>query len=444
MYEALNVVENAESQAKIIIQKDRIRYEKFIEAGEQFAAKHGLIIGEVNIGDNFKYEFFSDRAATHARALGEILYLLDPDGLGHYATVMTKVANHILNVSVDSRELFTISSLPVCRGVRFFNTIIPDKYPAHFAKQSDGSPVQLNCVGPEIRLMNVYASICNPANAKNWGKLLLTETELRKIFLKSYALKIEKIVKHGGKSFSSTFYKLYEKILELYVPGPGRVLIGENAIDLFRNQQINSDRIQVITTSALDNEAQEITIIAKKIGAEITWRIDEPNIPTEHRLRRLTVHCVTKGRRDIIIDVYNSASFELIPFIIHSLVIPSIRTVTIKIGTPFVIMRYRLIDIWSIQILVQLGAIDLRSAKSILNSIIYDYELISYYYETCLANPLLFESHLLPIKSYIGRLEDSELALKRSAQAAAIQTTQFYPPYLPASQYVTYKPKVDL
>ena len=76
---------------------DRMRYKKFIEAGEQFAAKHKLIVcgdaatrlllgghlGDVEsppeIGlDSFQYNLFSGHAITHARALGDAMYQLDP------------------------------------------------------------------------------------------------------------------------------------------------------------------------------------------------------------------------------------------------------------------------------------------------------------------------------------------------------------------------------
>lgn len=470
MYSRLDVVEDAEGRAEAAAFKDRMRYEKFIEAGEQFAAKHGLIVGgpaatrlllgspedaaaPPDLGlDSFQYDLFSGQAPAHARALGAAMYQLDPQGLGHYTTVLTKVAGYLLTVAVDGRDLFVVTALPAHRGIRTADVVIPSERPAQFAKGSDGAPLRLLCTGPEIQLIGIYAALCNPAKASGWGDLLVTEASLRALFSQEIRAKIASAVARVGGAHP-TATRLHRILRDKYVTGPSRVLIGPSAIALLTGKSVaGEERLQVITAGRLDGDAQEITALAKAAGAEVAWKIDDPKIPTNPRLRRMTVHIVVGGRREPVLDVYNSAAFDLVPYV--TLAPPARRggrarrerpaetpadrgpPATLKIGTPFVLMRYRLIDMWTMQVLIQMGAVNAGFAKTVLNGMLAGYEAAAVHYEKLLAgaarDPEGAAHQLMPMASYIGRLEEPELALKRAAQSRS--GARFYPPYLPASR----------
>lgn len=456
MYTRLNVVKDAENRAEIIAYKDRLRYEKFIIAGEQFAAENGLIISgpiatqlllgntgdqslppEVKLDSFNHYNFFSTRANEHARALGNILYNLDPLGLGHYTTVLTKITNQVLTITVDGRTMFTITSLPSHGGIRFSEIIIPSLRPSQFAG------VTVLCTGPEIQLIDTYATLCNPSKVNDWESLLTIEASLRALFSKEIRIKINTSVVRKGGSASKKML-LYYILRDRYAMGPSRVLIGPVAISLITKHKSHTDRLQVITAGTLDNDAQEIVSLAKTIGVDISWKIDNPKILTDSRIRRLTIHHNISGHRESILDVYNSASFELVPFItVGSLTIDRHPTdkgpsSTLKLGTPFVLMRYRLIDLWTLQVLMHMNVINAGYAKSAIHEIISGYDSIAKYYETVLAgaarNPEKTSNQLLPLISYIGRLEDTELATKRETQSKFHEKSHnFNIPYYPAA-----------
>lgn len=300
--------------------------------------------------------------------------------------------------------------------------------------------------------------LCNPAKAANWGELLETEAGLRGLFGQEIRAKIEAAVARvGGAARLSAAEPLYRILRDKYAAGPSRVLIGPAAIALLTGKSVvGEERLQVITAGRLDGDAQEIVELAKAAGVEVAWKIDDPKIPTDPRLRRMTVHAVLGRRREPILDVYNSAAFDLVPYVTlaSTALWPGAASrrggrarrekasatsgppATLKIGTPFVLMRYRLIDMWTLQVLMQMGIINAGFARTTLNGMLSGYNAAAAHYESMLASaahdPAGASHQLMPLTAYIGRLEDPELALKRAAQSRT--GARFHPPYLPASR----------
>jgi hypothetical protein len=229
------------------------------------------------------------------------------------------------------------------------------------------------------------------------------------------------------------------------------VLIGSAAIALLTGKRVaGEERLQVITAGRLEGDAQEIVATMRAAGYEAAWKIEDPKIPMNTRLRRMTVHLIAGGRREAILDVYNSAAFDLVPYTVLAATLGGRAgrergpragrergpPATLKIGTPFVLMRYRLIDMWTIHVLMRLGIINEGAARSILGEMIAGYAAAAAYYEGTLEgaprDPEGAALRLTPMMACIGRLEEPELALKRAAQSRA--GGFFHPPYLPAGR----------
>src|SRR5271170_655363 len=96
------VVLIAEDLAKQQAMKDRTQYAGFMERIEEFASRHGMIVGGASatralLGasepdlESFYIELFSDHPQDHARELTNILFNMAPLGLGHYATLIARV-----------------------------------------------------------------------------------------------------------------------------------------------------------------------------------------------------------------------------------------------------------------------------------------------------------------------------------------------------------------
>jgi hypothetical protein len=465
MYTRLDVVGAAESKAERLAFEDRLRYKKIMEAAEHFAAANGLVVAGASatrllLGDavapqpialdSFQYEFFSGRAPAQARALGKALHAADPDGLGHYVSVITKVPDFRLAVSVDGRDMFTVTALPAHRGVRTAEVLVPSRRPAQFASDANGRPLQLLCAGPDIQLMSVYGGLCDPAAAKDWEGLLVTEAGMRALFGPDMRRKIDRLAAApattgAAEQPQNAAARFRAAALERYVAGPGRVLIGSMAIALLGQESASAaahggpdghkrpskaSRLQAVVTGGMAEETRAIAELAKRASADVSWTEHDPKIPGDTRLRRLTVYVATPNGREPVLDLYNAAGHELVPY-----TAAQVRGQTWKIGTPFVLMRFRLADMWTMQMLLRMGAVPPSYAKAALRDMLADYETAAAHYESALAvvarggvdGPLAAEK-LLPLTDYAGRLEDQELAMKRASQAG----TRFYAPYMPA------------
>lgn len=406
----LQIINDVELQAESIVEKDRLVYKKFIEEGERVAAKLGMIVSgdaakrllladiDSTIGlDSYTYNFLSTHAVSHARALADAMHDLDPDGIGHYVAVLTDVPNYMFRIIVNSRTLFTIVSI---------QNIIPDKHPATFTK------IELLCVGPEIQLIDTYYALTNPEKVKTWKALLVAESGLREKFIKNTKEKFNTML--GGGEHRPPTNLLIDAIRTKYITGPGRVLIGPAAVECLTSGNLSNQRkFDVITSSSLETDIQEINALAKRVGAEISWKIDDPRLPSEPRLRRMTVHVTSRDRKDLVLNIYNSAAYDTIPYT---------EVGNICCGTPFVIMLYILIDIWIILTIHSMSVITTDYAKSILTKQLNTYELISEYYDQVLGSI----DKIFP-KTFIGRIENFELSLKRSA----VKSGKVYFPYIP-------------
>lgn len=474
MYTVLDVVGNAETHAEAAAFEDRMRYAKFVEAAEHYAAAHDLIVGASSatrlllgdptgsgvpppIGfDSFRYEFFSSAAPTHAKALADALYEVDPTGLGRYVTVRSKVPGNLLAVDVDGRDMFALMALHVRRGVRMADVMIPSRRPAQFAKDAAGRPLQLLCAGPEVQLMEICAALCCPARAPDWGELLTAEAGTREIFKREIGPKLAGVVGGapdreyvgaGEYGRGGARARLYSLMLS-WAAGPSRALIGSVAVAALAGtppRRGPASHLQVVSASRLETEAAELTALAQRAAVEIQWTISDPNIPTAPRLRRMSVHAVIDGARELMLDVFNAAEYELVPYVLISSPIaiggrrgqqhdnaPPPWPTGLKVGTPFVLMRFRLADMWTMQVLLKMNVVDAKFTKAVLNAMLSDYTAAAAVYEAKLARvptePAVVEQ-LLPIENYVGRFEEADIALKRAVQNAA--DVKFFAPYMP-------------
>ncbi len=481
MYTLLDVISAAEARAETVAFKDRVRYSRFVEAAEHYAAAHELIVGGASatrlllgdptgsgvpapIGfDSFKYEFYSGSAPTHARALADALHAVDGAELGRYVSVRTKVPGHLLTVEVDGRDMFSLTALHVRRGVRMADVMIPSRRPAQFAKDDAGRAVMLLCAGPEIQLMEVYATLCSPARAGAWGELLATEAALREIFRREIGPKLagvvgglvpplegggtlpnsrSRVAASGAREFG-TRAALRATLLK-WAGGPSRVLVGCAAVAMVASQGPGGTKqshptprtgpashLQVVSATRLETEAEELATLAHRLGVEIQWTISDPNIPTDPRLRRMSVHALFGGQRELVLDVFNAAEYELVPY---SASVDASVDASIKVGTPFVLLRFRLADMWTMQVLLKMGVIDTKFAKSVLHAMLTDYTAAADAYDVMIASSTAGDmeasrDRILPLEDYIGRFEEPEVALKRAAQNAP--DAKFFAPYMP-------------
>jgi hypothetical protein len=417
MWRRIDVVDDAESRAARVMLADRRRYEPFLAAAEKFASARDIVLGGIEAppGDLKAYsrplELFSGAAIADARALADALYAVDPDGLGHYTCLKTPEPGHSFAVSVDGRDLVTVTSLPLHRGVRLADVVIAEEAPARFSPS-----ITLRVMPPELQLVRVYAGLCNPARAADWPDLLAAERSLRAAFEKGVRARIAETVRRTKQGGSAPAAGIVAQLREEFAADPGRVLIGAFALAALGVPR--TGRLQVVSTYDVEHEVAWLENFAARLSPRRTLgrTVNDPKVPTDPRIRRMTVSfSVGRDRPEPLLDVYFSG--EITPFAGRD------RT---RVGTPFVLMRFRLIDMWTIAVLMRMRVVNAEYGRGTLHGMLDDFLAAA----ACADDPARPPAELLPTVDYVGRAEDPGLARKRATIGVA--GARFIPPYYPA------------
>ncbi|QED21612.1 K421R [African swine fever virus] len=121
--------------------------------------------------------------------------------------------------------------------------------------------------------------------------------------------------------------------------------------NLYNHVLKNRNRLQLITSLNIYEEKDIIQQFCDSNGLKIKIRINNPLLPTNPELRRLTIYFNHNNDDDqsyLIVDMYNTGSYELVPT-------NQINTLdgSFLIGTPFVQARFLLVEIWVLMLIAQ-------------------------------------------------------------------------------------------
>lgn len=410
MYTKIDVIGAAEAAAAVVIRADRERYRPFFEAAERLAVRDALIVcgpaavqmltssgpAEVSI-DDYHYDFYSSRGFMMARELADVVYDADPDGLGHYTTLVTNIPHQNWKIIVDGRPLFSVTALPPkARG----GSAGPRR-PARFEKN-----ITIPVVRPELALLDLYRALCDPARLAEAPGLLEAEAALRAEFCARYPDPGPQRPEHARP-----IADMRRSVLANFVGGPGRALVCDRA-----DQTDDAGPLRLISQGDFDTEAEEVAVIGRALGLAVGARAAELGLPGDPRMRRLTLSVVGERARTDLLEIYNTAQYELVP------VVPTGGQKTSFIAAPFAALRALLADNW-----VARSASDTARAQRALHSF--------HRAARALDGP---PDRVLPADTFIGRASDSDIAFKREVQAAfaaaaAASTPRFYSQYMPAA-----------
>jgi hypothetical protein len=442
MYGDLNVVDVAEKLATAVALKDRLQYRPFMEVIEQFisrtAKKPELVVGGKTAThlllrrendppplDAFTIELFSGKAPQHARQLADLLYAVDPNSLGHY--VKLDIRETECAISVNGRDMVKIRLLPAHRGEALADMVIPTDVPAQFIT------ARLPCMGPEIQLVDIYRALCDPARAESWPELLRDEKRLRTIFLHGIKAKFKEATGGREKPADAATADFWHAVQDKFVRGAGRVVVGRAASSPATIHQ--GRRLQLVTANHLREEAEDLQRLASAHSVKVTTAINDPSMPIDPRLERLTGYIITgDGKREAFIDIFGAGQYELVPWV---------GKAEIRTGTAIVVMRFRLVDIWTMQLLLHIKSITPGFARSILHETLHDYEKAASDLDQALAGPpVQAVRSLFPFLhgaigdgcGFVGHWENPDIYQKRRAFSARKDRAFFVQTYYPAAK----------
>lgn len=165
---------------------DEIAFSSYMQIIDQYIIDNKLT---VNRESKYSYKLYAKFPVFVSRAISQLIYESDPQGLAMYSAVITKIANKELSVSVCGRELLTVYMNVIHRGAAVVDVMIEHYEDSFFLPQK-----QLKVFGPDLRLMSIYKILSDPSKCSDWQGCIDKELVDRKIFLSMIS------DKYGGNS----------------------------------------------------------------------------------------------------------------------------------------------------------------------------------------------------------------------------------------------------
>lgn len=383
----------------------RAKFNIFFENLEEYISKNDVIIADkislyLVLGnekdiDSYHYTLYSQYPEKHAMNIGKIFYDIAPEDLSRYTHIETKIPRIIYNVWVNNRSLVTII------GIRDITLTKPIEFKGLFNPE-----INVKTIDPGLLLIQQYQVLSNPALASCWEETLLIIDKLKTLVDKmSWSSIIE-----GGKD-DKTSKKTDDKInmfknevihkFTNRTSSEQRVLIGSYAIyDVLRQslltKQFSKARIQIISTVDHERDSAEILEIANKHDIQIDIKIQDPSLPLDRRLRKMTVNVKKGSKYYSMIDIFNNGTYELIPF--------TISDDGLRIGHSYVLLRHFLIDLWLIKIYKKIESLDINIINILIGNLVKNFKFVDGNFDKTL---------LQRNEDYAGKYIDELLSLRR-------------------------------
>jgi len=199
-------------------------------------------------------------------------------------------------------------------------------------------------------------------------------------------------------------------ILQKFLPNSDHILIGDYAIEYSTSSNKTNyslidaankltdipRRMQIITSMAPDFILSTLKTLLNTQLHSITHIV---NLPQDFQLSKYTIYAITnRGYFIPIVDIFNSTTYELIPYTLQG---------GIKLGNITVLMRFKLIDMWSQHIISGFKKNEfLQQLMARIETQILI--LREKFYELLFANP----ENIFQLSNYSGKYQD-EIISKR-------------------------------
>lgn len=341
-------------------------------------------------------------------------------------------------IYVDTRILVQFTSLPHGAASIIKPTLAESLGFGSDSVHNAGSPNQLFVISPEVQLLDLYRVLYSPAKAGEWRDALRDENNLYQHMKRrlSELKNLKKGSADGGASPEHDAYKLHI-LSEWVTDNPNVVLIGDFALRLLGIADVRGTMVQVIAqTNPSECAALICSMLEKKFNIKCSQHTRPLAVMQDFRLQRTTVRAGDKE----VLYIYNSGSYDFIPFNTAVSESKSSKTRVIQVGNPFVLMRFLLVDFWTVRLLNHEGKIDSNYAQLRLDGITkHLLELRSKISEvddkvktTSIGDKFIGEGGLFrtfPSRSedYMGIYEDELQAQKNQLAQGARRYSDYYP-----------------
>ena len=354
--------------AEILIKKDRMKFLEVYKVVENYCKDTNIVLSDIEKltnenKTNFKYELYCESAYKHANNLANLIH----KNVGEWVKLKTIVEYQEFIIEYDMRPLICIYNLKNVKNVTLHNLILPVKIDDIFY------------MSPEMEIIEIYHKLYSPNFADEWENLIHHEIKLYSMIEKRISKGI-----FGGKKPKKDIPDLkYLKYLVLsefcgeFVKN--YTVIGQWALDLIekgKNSRLklgSVEKLQLITSTDVDKSIEDITNFLKMhTNNKIIYQKQDLRIPNDFRTNRYTIYIEigrgSKIKKKAIIDIFDCGTFELIPYVPVSVVRSNksnkSKDFVVRVGNPFVLLRFLMIDIWIIRVINKLGFLNDRASQN--------------------------------------------------------------------------------
>jgi len=319
--------------------------------------------------NDYNYILYSQKAFIQANELTNLIAAgQDYAKGGKVVTLVTKLPYKRYEIVVDNRTLVSLYHLQPLSGLD--SLILP-------IKEKSDLGYTLTILSPEVYLLNCYHTLCSPQEVGSWEQALRDETKLFQLM--NHRLNdLFNAVLIGGtnqkepetgpekRNKSNVDYKMVEqKILADVVDNnEDIIMVGEHAIRIINDRNfLNLSDWQPTKLISVIGDLKKISERVQKVFPNniVTQQSKLVPVLEDFRLERGVIKLDDKE----VMYVYSASNYDCIPYNTVSA-----KKSKIRIGSPFVLMRFLLVDLWMVRWIHHINMIDDAFAKTRIKNIV--------------------------------------------------------------------------
>ncbi len=273
-----------EKKSQPIIKKDRDKFTIYINIINQFINKYNLLHSIIDD----KIYIFSNNSEENGKKLIQFFkdHIVDS-----YIIQLREMFGNIFSFSINFRVMLEFHQYYDFLNKNYKNL----------------TPYKNNQFINDVILIKKYHELYNIENYNNWENIL---QDINKI-TPEYELLLNKNIKEGGNA--PIFEKFTDNIdINILL----NFLHKKDVIFLNNITNIFPSRIEIISLIEFDSFKTELDNFFKELNYTFKFISNKVYIPFDIRLKKATFYLIKDGEKEgtPVIDIYNSGTFELIPY----------------------------------------------------------------------------------------------------------------------------------
>lgn len=401
MYTDLNYDDIRAASEKYIHENDRSLYYIFYETVEKYISDKPIYVGDKVASmllcnmklncDTTVWNLYADDVYDTAIKITNIVFQAKSKHISTKTTTMlTNIPNKEYTIYVNARMLFKLYSIQKYRGESLAKVFGNVQVSGFFGNK-------IYSVGEDVILIELYRILYSPSRQSDWLDCLDME---KKIFNRIQQKDISKIGQgETKKNITDDIYRLLSSM-------DSTVVVGEYALKHFKiiNQ---ANRLQIIT----DVDPEHIkNIIKHELGQEIVVVNHNIRLQFDFQITKNSVYVKHNDNQTLLVEIYNSTTYELVPYITHN---------NIKFGSYWVILKWIFVDIWILK-MINAKHTEIAGINKLLNNAT---KLRQILYEKYKEDPF----SVFQLTNYQGTYISDIVAKKKLINESNVRIRPYYP-----------------